>query len=61
MRDITPEVLLLSVGSLTFLSGLSARVWRGSEARYRVLAVIVGLIFITMGALGLLGVMEIRD
>ncbi len=61
MRDITPEVLLITLGSLTFLSGLSKRVWRGDEARYRIMAVIIGLIFFTMGTLGLLGIMEIRD
>ena len=61
MRDITPEVVLITLGSLTFLSGVSARIWVGSEARYRVIAVVVGLIFLTMGALGLLGIMELRE
>lgn len=61
MKDVTPVVLLLSLGSLIFLSGCSARVWRGEGARYRLGAIIVGLIFITMGALALIGYIEIQD
>lgn len=61
MRDVTPVVLLLTLGSLIFLSGCSSRVWRGDEARYRPVATIVGLILIVMGGLALFGYMEIKE
>lgn len=61
MKDVTPIVVCLGLGSLIFVSGCSARVWRGDEARYRIYAIIFGLICIVMGVLALFGFIEIQD
>lgn len=36
MKDATPIRLLLSLGALIFLTGCSARVWKGDETRFRI-------------------------
>jgi hypothetical protein len=61
MKNLTPGLLLLTLGSLTFLSGMSGRVWRGDESRYRIGALIFGVICIATGALALLGYMDIQE
>ena len=61
MNNLTPGLVLLTVGSLSFLAGCSARVWRPDESRYRIGAIIFGVICVTMGVLGLLGYIEISD
>ncbi len=61
MKNVARGLVLLTVGALSFLSGCSARVWRGEEARYRLGAVIFGVICVTMGVLGLFGCIDIND
>jgi hypothetical protein len=53
-------LLLLTLGVLSVLTGRSARVWRRDESRYRIGAVIFGLICIVMGILAPLGY-EVRE
>jgi hypothetical protein len=59
MDSIISSLLFLLLGSLALFAGLSARRWRPEEARLRVGAIVVGLIFLSMGILGLLGYVEI--
>jgi hypothetical protein len=61
MKNLVPGVLLVTLGTLTLLSGISANVWRVEGARYRIIAIVVGLIFLIMGGLGLLGYIEIQE
>jgi ABC-type Mn2+/Zn2+ transport system permease subunit len=61
MKNQTPGVVLLIVGALSLLSGLSARVWRDEGTRYRLIAAIFGLICVALGVLGLLGYIDINE
>lgn len=61
MRLSGPVVVLLTMGSLTLYAGCSPRVWSPQEARQRLLAIFLGLIFLGMGLAGLFGFMEIND
>jgi hypothetical protein len=61
MKDVTPIVVCLIVGTLSFLSGCSARVWQSEGSGYRICAIIFGLICLAMGVSALLGYIEIRD
>jgi hypothetical protein len=61
MKNLTPSLVLLTSGSLTFLSGVSSRVWRGDEPSFRIIALIFGAVCIAMGTLALLGYVDIRD
>lgn len=61
MKNVAPGVVLLTVGTLSLLSGLSARVWRDEGTRYRLCTAIFGLICVTMGVLGLLGYIDINE
>jgi len=61
MKNVAAIVVCLTVGSLSFLSGCSNRVWRGDESRYRIIAIIFGLICIVIGVLALLGYIEIQE
>jgi hypothetical protein len=61
MKDVAAIVVCLTVGSLSFLSGCSSRVWRAEGVGYRVVAIVFGLICIAMGALALFGYIEIRE
>ena len=47
------------LGSLALFAGLSSKRWQREESRLRVGTIIVGLVFIIMGVLGLLGYIEI--
>jgi hypothetical protein len=53
--------MFLLLGFLAFLAGLSANMWRREEARYRIGAIIAGLVFIILGILALVGYIEIKD
>jgi peptidoglycan/LPS O-acetylase OafA/YrhL len=59
MDSIVSSVLFFLLGSLALFAGLSARRWRPEEARLRVGAIVVGLVFLIMGILGLMGYIEI--
>jgi hypothetical protein len=61
MKHVAAIVVCLTVGSLSFLSGCSTRVWRGDESRYRIFAIIFGLIGIVMGVLAMIGYIEIQE
>ena len=59
MDSIVSSLAFFLLGSLALLTGLSARRWRPEEARLRVGAIVVGLIFLILGILGLLGYIEL--
>jgi hypothetical protein len=61
MKDVAAIVVCLTIGPLSFLSGCSTRVWRGDESRYRIVAIIFGLICTVMGVLTLLGYIELQE
>jgi uncharacterized membrane protein len=60
MDTIVSSLVFFLLGSLALFAGLSARRWRREEARLRVGAIVVGLIFIILGILGLMGYIEIK-
>jgi len=61
MKNVPADVTLLTVGVLSFLTGCSARVWRAEGSGYRILAIMFGLICITMGVLEMLGYIDVYD
>lgn len=60
MDSTISGLVFFLLGSLALFVGLSARRWRREEARFRVGTIIVGLIFIIMGILGLMGIIVIH-
>jgi hypothetical protein len=60
MENVGSGLFFLTLGLLSFLTGCSARVWKRDEARYRPMAIIFGLICITMGILGMLGYIDLQ-
>ena len=59
MNNIVSSVAFFLLGSLALFTGLSSKRWQREERRLRVGTIIVGLVFIIMGLLGLLGYIEI--
>jgi uncharacterized YccA/Bax inhibitor family protein len=60
MENIVSGLIFLTLGVLSFLTGCSARVWSREEARYRIMAIIFGLLCITMAVLGMLGYIDLQ-
>jgi hypothetical protein len=61
MDSVVSGLIFLILGSLSLFSGISTRAWRPEESRYRIGAILVGLGFMTMGILALVGLIEIKD
>lgn len=61
MKNVVSGLLLLALGALSSLTGVSARVWRRGESRYRLGAILFGVICIAMGVFGLLGYIDIQE
>jgi len=61
MDSVVSGLIFLILGALSLYSGISNRVWQREESRYRIGAIIVGLVFMTMGILALVGTIEIKD
>jgi threonine/homoserine/homoserine lactone efflux protein len=61
MDNVVSGLIFLLLGFLAFLSGLSANMWRREESRYRIGALIAGLLFMIIGILVLVGYLEIKD
>ena len=61
MDNVVSGLVFLVLGSLSLFSGLSATVWRAEGSRYRIGAILVGLILMITGALALLGYIEIKE
>lgn len=59
MNNIVSSIAFFLLGSVALFAGLSAKRWQREEARLRVGTIVVGLVFIIMGILGLLGYIEI--
>ncbi|MDQ2974235.1 MAG: hypothetical protein M3R69_02345 [Acidobacteriota bacterium] len=60
MENIVSGLFFLTLGVLSFLTGCSARVWAREGPRYRIMAIIFGLICITMAVLGMLGYIDLQ-
>jgi hypothetical protein len=61
MDSVVSGLIFLILGALSLYSGISPRAWGPEESRYRIGAIIVGLVFMTMGILALVGYIEIKD
>ena len=48
MDNVVSGLMFLLLGFLAFLSGLSANMWRRDESRYRIGAIIAGLVFMIL-------------
>ena len=46
MDNVVSGLMFLLLGFLAFLAGLSATMWRREESRYRIGAIIAGLLYL---------------
>ena len=59
--NVFSGLVFVVLGCLSLFSGISAKVWRRDESRFRVGALILGLLFVMMGVLALLGYIVIDE